>query len=143
MKKIFFIALSLFVIGLSFTQAQVRTKGTDLLIVVNNESNTVTDIEIMNGESANYTLFLKKYPNAKFYKGKISGKFKASGNVVTPLSRSTVTIYTHEQFVKGDRFVSAENYIPGNKISISDPFNLAGVMSRISLLNGIFVLKVL
>lgn len=130
-------------IGLSYTLAQTRIKGTDLFIVVNKESNAVTHIELLNDESANYLLLAKKYSSAKFYKGKIAGTYRTSDNVITPLRGSTVTIYTHEQYVRGNCFIAADTYIPGKKMAVGDPFNLAGLKSRVSLLNGIFVLKVL
>ena len=90
--------------GLSFAQAQTRsTMKTKVISIVNEKSNSVTDLKVYTQERSKDKL-LKKYPNSYFYLGMITGDFELKNEIITLKTGAIVTMYTHKQLFSNIEF---------------------------------------
>ena len=126
MKKLtLIILLSLF--DVAFMQSQTHTTNeTPIVLITSIESDGIVGIEQLNtfwDKSEDDVLVA--YPNCKFYKGLLKGKYDRKESLIIPLKGTFITIYTNE------RIFSRESFLSEGQFSIGDEYKIGKTKSKI------------
>ncbi len=114
MENKLFYTFIMVVFGLFFTQAQTRsTAETKVILVVNNDSNQITNIELFKPEITENEMS-KKYIKSIFIYGLFKGRYELNDNVILPKSESIITMYTDKQLFSNNKFIPSKNIKIGN-----------------------------
>ncbi len=114
MENKLFYTFIMVVFGLFFTQAQTRsTAETKVILVVNNDSNQITNIELFKPEITENEMS-KKYIKSIFIYGLFKGRYELNDNVILPKSESIITMYTDKQLFSNSQFSPSKNMKIGN-----------------------------
>ena len=113
--------------GTLFSLAQTRsTKATKIILVVNNKSDEVEQIELfasfqkMKQKELNTT-----YAHHKFFLGVLKGTYKLENNMIIPGDNTTIVMYTEKQFFPSEQFFKRDDLIPG------DAFNIGKTQAKV------------
>ena len=118
MERKLFYTYIMVVFGLSFAQAQTRsTVKTKVILVVNEKSNSVTNLELFTQKNSEDKL-LKKYPNSHFYLGMLAGDFELKDGIIELKTGAVIAMYTDKQLFSNKQFYPKENIIIGNSKTI-------------------------
>lgn len=133
----------LVVFAAGMAQEQTRsTISTNVVMVIDEKSNKVTDIELVTRENAGKTL-LKKYPNSKFCLGTLQGAYNMVQNGIVPTRGSTITIYPTKEFLAGHQYLPGDRYLPGDQYLPGDTYLLGNVTTEVqSHIKGQMVVRV-
>ena len=98
-----------------------------MVLVVGEKSGSITHITLLNSfKKMEQSQRSKKYPNAKFYIGLLTGNYELDKeNVITPSERTKITMYTEKQFFTG------EHPFSGDGLSIGDDFELGKSKAKV------------
>ncbi len=95
-------------------KAQTRsTVETKVILVVNKDSNQITNIELFNPKITENEM-LKKYSKSIFFFGLFKGRYELNNNVILPKSESIITMYTDKQLFSNSQFLFSKNMKIGN-----------------------------
>lgn len=109
MESKLFYTFIMVVFGLFLTQAQARsTVETKVILVVNKDSNQITNIELFNSEITENEMS-KKYLKSIFFFGLFKGRYELNNNVIFPKSESIITMYSDKQLFSNSQFPPIKN----------------------------------
>lgn len=124
-QLILIILLSSFDVAVLQSQTH-STNETPIVLVTSSESDVIVGIELLhNFWDKSEKEVLAAYPNCKFYKGLLKGKYERKENLIIPEKGAYITIYTNEQIF------SRESFLSENQLSIGEEFFIGKNKSKI------------
>ena len=97
-----------------YVQAQTRTtKEAKVILVVDKDSNQITNIELFNTQITENEIS-KKYSKSIFFLGLFKGRYELNNNAIVPKSESIITMYTDKQLFSNYQFSPSKNITIGN-----------------------------
>jgi hypothetical protein len=92
-----------------YVQAQTRTtKEAKVILVVDKDSNQITNIELFNTQITENEMN-KKYLKSVFFLGLFKGRYELNNNAIMPKSESIITIYTDKLLFSNSEFSPGKN----------------------------------
>jgi len=112
------ILLSLFDVAVLQSQTHA-TNETPIVLVTRIESDLIVGIELLNSFwDKSEDEVMAAYPDCKFYKGLLKGKYERTESLIIPEKGAFITIYTNEQIFSRESFLSESQPSPGDKYTI-------------------------
>jgi hypothetical protein len=116
--------------GVQILQAQNPKKhDANVVFVVENKTNTITSLELFNQQESK--ALLKKYPNSKFYLGLLKGGFTVKDDLVNPDKNTSIIIYTNQNELLGDTFLSGDTFLPGDIFNSGHKFFINNIKLQV------------
>jgi len=111
-------AILFLIIGVCQAQT-LSTKETKVVLIVDSESNKVTDMALFSTiQKMDKGLLKKKYPNRKFYIGLLRGNYEIQGADIIPKENTSVIMFTEKQIFPEAHFFSSDDLSPGDSFDI-------------------------
>lgn len=134
--KIALVLATVFFCGISLAQERI-TKGTKIVLAVNEKSKAVEHIELLvNFQKITKEQLLEKYGWHNFFLGELKGTYLPNKNGILLGNDTTIIMFTDKQFSPPEYFFQSDNLAPG------DEFNLAGVKAKvITVKKGELIIK--
>lgn len=105
-------------IGICQSQT-LSTKETKVVLIVDSESNNVTDLALFSIiQKMDKERLRKKYPNHKFYIGLLKGNYEIQGSDILPKENTSVIMFTEKQIFLEANFFSSDDLSPGDSFNI-------------------------
>ena len=97
-----------------YVEAQTRTtKEAKVILVVNKNSNEITNIELFNTQITKSEMN-KKYLKSMFFLGLFIGRYELNNNAIVPKSESIITVYTDKLLFSNTEFSPGKNLMIGS-----------------------------
>lgn len=112
--------LVLVVLNYSLCKAQERTtKGTKIILAVNEKSGSVDDIELLTRfQNFKEEKLAEKYSNHKFFLGELKGTYLLTKNGVLLGDDTTIIMFTDKQFSPPEKNFLRNHLAPGDELHI-------------------------
>ena len=126
MKKLTLIIVLALFDGIAMQSQTHTTNETPIVLITSIESDGIVGMELLNNFwDKSEDEVLVAYPNCKFYKGLLKGKYERKENLIIPSNGALITIYTNEQIF------SRESFLSEGQFSIGDEFFIGKNKSKI------------
>ncbi len=120
MRKTFLFTVAVLMFGLFNSQAQQRTtKETKIVVVVDEETNYITAMELFDAMAKHDKQSIHKtYPSSKFYVGLLKGGYKVIDRGIVPALNTTITMFTTKEYFPVVQAFPGYQFVPGDQFDI-------------------------
>ena len=118
--KIVLVVAAVLFCGKTLAQERV-TKGTKIILAVNEESEVVEHIELLiNFQKIKKEQLLEKYGHHKFFLGELKGTYIHNKNGILLGKDTIVIMFTDKQFSPPGQYFEGDNLRPGDEFYLGD-----------------------